>query len=211
MSTAAGEPGAGGDAPHDPTALPADLPRPLDDGAADHLPGAQVPHVVLVDTDGQQVDLAALAGRSIVYAYPRTGQPGQPPLDDDWDLIPGARGCTPQACSFRDHHAELTQLGTRVFGLSTQDTPYQAEAVDRLHLPFALLSDEHLSLTTALGLPTFTVAGQRLLRRLTLLVRDGRVEHVWYPVFPPDTHAAEVVAWLTEHPEDPAAAVRDGR
>jgi peroxiredoxin len=197
--------------PRDLQSLPADLPRPQDDGGADHLLGAQVPHVVLVDTDGQQVDLAALAGRSVVYAYPRTGQPGQPPLDDDWDLIPGARGCTPQACSFRDHHAELTQLGTRVFGLSTQDTPYQAEAVDRLHLPFALLSDEHLSLTTALGLPTFTVAGQRLLRRLTLLVRDGRIEHVWYPVFPPDTHAAEVVAWLTEHPEEPAAAVRDGR
>jgi peroxiredoxin len=196
--------------PRDLQQLPADLPRPQDDGGADHLPGTQLPHVALVDTDGQQVDLAALAGRSVVYAYPRTGQPGQPPLAEDWDLIPGARGCTPQACSFRDHHAELTQLGTRVFGLSTQDTAYQAEAVDRLHLPFPLLSDEHLSLTTALRLPTFTVAGQHLLRRLTLVVRDGRVEHVWYPVFPPDTHAAEVVAWLTEHPEEPAAADRDG-
>jgi peroxiredoxin len=195
---------------HEPMTLPANLPRPQDDGAADHLPGAQVPHVVLLDTDGQHVDLASLPGRSVVYAYPRTGRPGQPPLADDWDLIPGARGCTPQACSFRDHHAELTQLGTRVFGLSTQDSAYQAEAVDRLHLPFALLSDEHRSITTALRLPSFTVAGTRLLRRLTLLVRDGRIEHVWYPVFPPDTHAAEVVAWLTEHPEEPAVAGRDG-
>lgn len=210
MSTVGNEPGTSGNAPHDPMTLPADLPRPQDDGGADHLPGAQVPHVVLVDTDGQQVDLAALAGRSVVYAYPRTGRPGQAPLVDDWDLIPGARGCTPQACSFRDHHAELTQLGTRVFGLSTQDTAYQAEAVDRLHLPFPLLSDERLQLATALRLPTFTAAGRRLLRRLTLLLRDGRVEHVWYPVFPPDSHAAEVVAWLTEHPEEPASAGRDG-
>jgi peroxiredoxin len=202
MSTAAGGPRAGV-GPHDPLTLPADLPRPLDDGAADHLHGTQLPHVVLVDTDGQHIDLAALAGRTLVYAYPRTGRPGQEPLVDDWDLIPGARGCTPQACDFRDHHAELTQLGTRVFGLSTQDSAYQAEAVERLHLPFALLSDEHLALTTALRLPTFTAAGQQLLRRLTLLVRDGVVEHVWYPVFPPHTHAAVVVAWLGAHPEDP--------
>jgi len=207
--SAAGGPGTGA-AGHDPTALPRDLPRPQDDGAADHLPGAPVPHVVLVDTDGQRVDLAGLPGRSVVYAYPRTGRPGQPPLADDWDLIPGARGCTPQACDFRDHHAELTALGARVFGLSTQDSAYQAEAVERLHLPFALLSDEQLELATALRLPTFTAAGHRLLRRLTLLVRDCRIEHVWYPVFPPDTHAAEVVAWLAGHPEEPAAAVPDG-
>jgi peroxiredoxin len=210
MSARAGGPSTGGVAPHNPMTLPADLPRPSDDGGADHLPGAQVPHVVLVDTDGQHVDLAALAGRSVVYAYPRTGRPGQEPLVDDWDLIPGARGCTPQACSFRDHHAELTQLGVRVFGLSTQDTAYQAEAVERLHLPFPLLSDEHHALGTALRLPTFTAAGQQLLRRLTLLVRDGSVEHVWYPVFPPHTHATEIVAWLGEHPEGSSDPVRPG-
>lgn len=192
---------------HDPQALPADLPRPEDDGAAEHLLGAPVPHVALLDTDGQQVDLAGLAGRSIVYAYPRTGRPGEAPLVDDWDAIPRARGCTPESCSFRDHHGELTDLGVRVLGLSTQDSAYQREAVERLHLPFPLLSDERHQLTDALRLPTFEVAGQRLLRRLTLLLRDGAVEHVWYPVFPPDTHADEVVTWLRQHPEDyPASA-----
>jgi peroxiredoxin len=210
MTVEAGGPDSSGGTPHDPLVLPADLPRPLDDGGADHLPGTQVPHVVLVDTDGQQVDLARLPGRSVVYAYPRTGRPGQDPLVDDWDLIPGARGCTPQACAFRDHHGELTQLGARVFGLSTQDTAYQAEAVERLHLPFPLLSDEHLALATALRLPTFTVAGQRLLRRLTFVVLDGRVEHVWYPVFPPDTHAGEVVAWLDAHQEGSSGPARPG-
>lgn len=188
--------------PHDPSTLPPDLPVPQDDGAADHLPGAVVPPVALLDTDGQHVDLSVLAGRSVVYAYPRTGRPGEAPLTDDWDTIPGARGCTPQSCAFRDHHAELTDVGARVFGLSTQDSGYQQEAVDRLHLPFPLLSDDQHLLTDALRLPTFTVAGQRLLRRLTLLVRDGAVEHVWYPVFPPDGHAAEVLDWLHRHPED---------
>lgn len=186
---------------HEPGELPADLVRPDDDGAAGHLAGARLPHVVLPDTDGQQVDLASLAGRSVVYAYPRTGRPGEPPLVDDWDAIPGARGCTPESCSFRDHHASLTELGVRVLGLSTQDSAYQREAVERLHLPFPLLSDERHELADALSLPTFDVAGLRLLRRLTMLVRDGQVEHVWYPVFPPDAHAAEVVTWLRTHPE----------
>ncbi|HET8616966.1 MAG TPA: peroxiredoxin [Actinomycetales bacterium] len=186
---------------HDPDTLPPGLPRPVDDGGAAHLPGATLPHVALTDTDGQHVDLAALAGRSVVYAYPRTGRPGQAPLVDDWDAIPGARGCTPESCAFRDHHAELTELGVRVLGLSTQSTADQAEAVERLHLPFPLLSDDRHRLTDGLRLPTFDVAGQRLLRRLTLLVADGAIEHVWYPVFPPDAHAGEVVAWLRDHPE----------
>lgn len=196
---------------HDPLSLPSDLPRPVDDGAADHLPGCAVPHVALFDTDGQHVDLATLAGRSVVYAYPRTGRPGEAPLVEDWDAIPGARGCTPESCAFRDHHAELTELGTRVFGLSTQGTDDQVEAVERLHLPFPLLSDEQHALADALGLPTFEVAGQRLLRRLTLLVRDGRVEHVWYPVFPPHTHADEVVSWLRAHPEPSDGEALAGR
>lgn len=185
----------------DLTVLPTDLPRPQDDGGADHLPGARVPHVVLGDTDGQSVDLAALAGRSVVFAYPRTGRPGEAPLSDDWDAIPGARGCSVESCRFRDLHAELTDTGARVLGLSTQSTAYQGEAVERLHLPHALLSDEGHELTDALDLPTFEVAGQRLLRRLTLLVQDGQVEHVWYPVFPPDTHADEVLDWLRQHPQ----------
>jgi peroxiredoxin len=181
---------------HDPMVLPPDLPEPIDDGAADHLPGMRLPASALPATDGSEVDLARLPGRSVVYAYPWTGRPGQPLLSHDWDLIPGARGCTPETCGFRDHHAELAALGARVFGLSTQDTEYQRELVERLGLPFPILSDAGLRLSSALGLPTFEVAGRALLKRLTLMVRDGAVEHVWYPVFPPDAHAAKVVAWL---------------
>ena len=187
---------------HDPNLLPADLPEPVDDGAADHLRGAPLPAVTLPATDGREVALRdeSYAGRVIVYAYPRTGVPGEAPLVDGWDLIPGARGCTPEACAFRDHHAELRAHGARVYGLSTQSTAYQQEAATRLHLPFALLSDEQHRLADALELPTFRVAGQRLLRRLTLIARDGRIEHVFYPVFPPDTHAEDVLRWLSANP-----------
>jgi peroxiredoxin len=181
---------------HDPTMLPPGLPVPVDDGAAGHLLGTRVPSVALPTTDGTDIDLAALAGTTVVYAYPRTGEPGVDPLVADWDAIPGARGCTPESCGFRDHHAELAALGAAVLGLSTQDTGYQREAVDRLGLPFPLLSDHELRLTTALRLPTFEAAGHTLLRRLTLLVDDGRISHVWYPVFPPDSHAAEVLDHL---------------
>jgi peroxiredoxin len=135
-------------------------------------------------------------GRTVIYAYPRTGRPGERDLVDDWDQIPGARGCTPESCGFRDHYGELQAAGADVFGLSTQDTAYQQEAVERLHLPFAILSDAELRLTRAMRLPTFEAAGQTLLRRLTMVIRDGTIEHVWYPVFPPDRHADEVVAWL---------------
>jgi peroxiredoxin len=184
----------------DPYTLPDDLPAPVDDGAADHLPGAAVPDIELAATDGGSVSLAALSGRTVVYAYPRTGRPGEPSLVDDWDLIPGARGCTPETCGFRDHHAELAAAGAAVFGLSTQDSAYQRELVERLALPFAILSDERLALTQALRLPTFEAAGHTLLRRLTLIVRDARIEHVFYPVFPPDRHAVDVLAWLEENP-----------
>lgn len=186
-----------GDARYDPMTLPADLPVPEDDGAAVHLWGSRVPDVTLPATDGRTISLAEIRGpRVVVYAYPRTGRPGQVALVDDWDLIPGARGCTPETCGFRDHHAEMKAAGAEVFGLSTQDTAYQQELAERLHLPFAILSDAQLELTHAWNLPTFEVAGQTLLRRLTLALRDGVVEHVWYPVFPPDTHAAEVLRWL---------------
>jgi peroxiredoxin len=178
--------------------LPDDLPPPVDDGAAEHLPGATVPSVPLLATDGTRVDLAALEGRTVVYAYPRTGRPGEPSLVADWDLIPGARGCTPETCGFRDHHAELAAAGARVYGLSTQDSAYQRELVDRLGLPFAILAEDGLELTLALGLPTFEVAGQTLHKRHTLILRDGTVEHVFYPVFPPDRHASEVLAWLQD-------------
>ncbi len=186
-----------------PYELPNDLPVPTDDGAADHLPGAPVPAIALPATDGTTVDLSALEARTVVYAYPRSGVPGEDHLVPDWDEIPGARGCTPESCGFRDHHAELLAAGaSAVFGLSTQPTAYQGEAAERLALPFALLSDEQLELTRALRLPTFEAAGQTLIRRLTLLVTDGRVERVWYPVFPPDRHAGEVLGWLRANPAD---------
>jgi peroxiredoxin len=157
-----------------------------------------VPAISLPSTAGTDLDLTELsrAKSVVVYAFPRTGVPGQPNLVPEWDDIPGARGCTPESCGFRDVYADLAGLGVVVLGLSTQDTAYQAEAVERLHLPFEMLSDEHFALTEAMRLPTFEAAGQRLLRRLTFVVTDGVVEHVWYPVFPPDTHAQEVLRWL---------------
>jgi peroxiredoxin len=176
--------------------LPADLPVPVDDGGAAHLAGAPLPDIALPATSGEAVSLATLKGRTIVFAYPRTGEPNKP-NPDGWDAIPGARGCTPQACSFRDLHAELTGLGAaQIFGLSTQDTAYQSEAAERLHLPFPLLSDAELALTRALDLPTFETSGMTLLKRLTLVIDDGRVTHVFYPVFPPDRSAADVADWL---------------
>ena len=183
----------------DPYALPEDLPVPVDDGACDHLPGSRLPDVELLATDGTQVALARLAGRTVVYAYPRTGRPGEPELVSGWDAIPGARGCTPESCAFRDHHTALEAAGARVFGLSTQDTGYQRELVERLGLPFPVLSDAELALTRALRLPTFEAAGETLIKRLTLVIADGRIEHVFYPVFPPDAHAGEVLAWLAEN------------
>jgi len=173
------------------------IPKPIDDGAASHLAGMQMPLCPLPATDGATVDLSTLKGRIVVYAYPRTGIPGvENPVG--WDLIPGARGCTPQSCSFRDHFAELKALGVNhLFGLSSQDTSYQREVAERLHLPFPILSDEHLSLTSALRLPTFQTSGMTLLKRLTLMIHDGKIEHVFYPVFPPDRNASDVIAWLT--------------
>jgi peroxiredoxin len=181
---------------HNPLVLPDDLPVPQDDGAARHLSGMKLPDLGLPATDGASVNLARLSGRTVVYAYPRTGVPGKP-LPDGWDAIPGARGCTPQSCAFRDHFAELKGLGVQqLYGLSTQDTDYQREAADRLHLPFAILSDAKLALTNALRLPTFQAGGMTLLKRLTLVVDDGTIAKVFYPVFPPDKNAEEVIGWL---------------
>ena len=177
--------------------LPPDLPVPVDDGATDHLPGIQLPSVPLQATDGTAVDLADLSGRTVVFIYPKTGRPGQP-VPPEWDAIPGARGCTTQACNFRDLHQELITLGVaRVFGLSTQTTEYQREAVERLHLPFSLLSDAKLDFAGALRLPTFEFDGETLLCRLTLVIDGGTVRKHFYPVFPPDQSAAQVSAWLT--------------
>jgi peroxiredoxin len=176
------------------------IPAPTDDGAADHLTGLKIPPIDLIATDDTSVTLAALKGRSVVFAYPRTGEPGKISLVDDWDMIPGARGCTPQTCSFRDLYAELKAAGAQqVFGLSTQSNAYQTEMASRLHLPFPVLSDEKLELTAALNLPTMEVAGLTLIKRLALIVDDARITHVFYPVFPPDRNAPDVLEWLKEN------------
>lgn len=190
----------------DYTVLPLGLPQPQDDGAATHLPGLPLPELSLRRSDGGRVSLGALgAGRTIIYAYPLSGRPGTD-LPDGWDAIPGARGCSTEACDFRDHLAELREAGAaRVFGLSSQDPAYQAELCARLRLPFPMLSDPELRLADALRLPTFAAPGHpRLFSRLTLVVRDGRIEHVFYPIFPPNTHAQQVLAWLRDHPEEGA-------
>jgi len=177
--------------------LPDDLPEPEDNGEADHLPGETAPAVPLTATGGTTVDLAALPGRTVVYCYPMTGRPDEDVTPDGWEEIPRARGCTPESCGFRDHYAELRERGVEdVFGLSVQSTAYQREARDRLELSFELLSDAEMEFTEALGSPTFEAGGEVLLKRLTLVIADGRIEHVFYPVFPPGDHAEEVLDWL---------------
>lgn len=179
-------------------ALPDDLPVPEDDGAADHLPDAAVPSIVLAATVGEPVDLAAAAageGALVVYVYPQTGVPGRP-LPAGWDRIPGARGCTPQSCAFRDSVRELASLGATVFGLSAQSLDEQRDFAEREHLPYPLLNDSDLQLAVEFGLPTFDATGTRCYRRLTFIARRGRIVKVFYPVFPPQDNAADVIAWL---------------
>ncbi len=183
--------------------LPENLPVPRDDGAADHLPHLSFPDTAFQATEGGPVAPGNLPGTVVLYVYPMTGRPGVP-LPDGWDEIPGARGCTPQSCSFRDHHSELGALNARVFGLSAQTTAYQREARERLHLPFELLSDSELSLKSSLRLPTFETVGMELYKRITLILREGRISKVFYPVFPPDANADEVLTWLRLNPPDPA-------
>ena len=179
------------------------IPAPVDDGATTHLVGMTLPPVSLRATDDTMVTLSALAGRTVVFAYPRTGEPGKIALVDDWDMIPGARGCTPQTCSFRDLFAELKSAGAaQVFGLSTQDNTYQTEMASRLHLPFPVLSDGKLALTSALRLPVMEVAGLTLIKRLALIIDDARITHVFYPVFPPDRNASDVLDWLKSNPAE---------
>jgi len=183
--------------------LPPNLPAPADDGTCDHLPGSRVPSVRLVSTGGRVVDLAEVAERpAVFFFYPRTGEPGKA-AGPEWDAIPGARGCTPQSCGFRDLNREFTRLGVAVFGVSTQDTGYQGEFVERNHVPFELLSDRDLLLTRALRLPTFEYPVERggpttLIKRMAWYVERGRIEKIWYPVFPPDRNAETVLAWLRE-------------
>ena len=185
--------------------LPANLPAPTDDGAARHLLGMTLPDLELQSTANRRVNLSKIATpRVVIYCYPMTGRPGVA-LPAGWDDIPGARGCTPETCGFRDHHAELKNLGAEVFGVSVQSTDYQQEMVTRLNVPFEVLSDERMAFTHALKLPTFAAGGMTLMKRLTIVARHGRIEHVFYPIFPPNTHADEVIAWLKQQPGVPAA------
>lgn len=177
------------------------IPAPADDGAAAHLVGMKIPQLSLLATDDTTVDLSGLTGRTVVFGYPRTGEPGKIALVDDWDMIPGARGCTPQTCAFRDLFAELKAAGAaHVFGLSTQSNAYQTEMASRLHLPFPVLSDEKLELTRALSLPTMEVADLTMIKRLALIIDEGRIAYVFYPVFPPDRNAGDVLEWLKANP-----------
>jgi len=178
--------------------LPANLPVPVDDGACDHLLGSTLPSVSLTSTTGKTVDLSTYTGTLVIYFYPMLGRTDSPPLIG-WNDIPGARGCTPQTCAFRDSHAELKQLGVEVFGVSAQHLEDQQEAHARLQLPFVLLNDGQLTLAQALKLPTFEYEGTRLIKRLTIITTDGLIRKVFYPVFPPNNNAREVIAWLTAH------------
>jgi peroxiredoxin len=175
--------------------LPKNLPVPVDDGACDHLPGLALPSVVLPSTAGRSVNLAQGPGWLVIYCYPMTGRPDRD-LPHGWDQIPGARGCTPQSCSFRDHYRELQVLNAQLFGLSTQTTEYQREAVERLHLPFELLSDSSFAFAHSLRLPTFEVNGMRLIKRVTLIAKDRKIVKHFYPVCPPDKNIDDVLAWL---------------
>jgi peroxiredoxin len=180
--------------------LPANLPRPKDDGGARHLTGMALPDLELPSTSNRRVNLSKTTSpRVVLYAYPMTGRPDRQ-LPQGWDDIPGARGCTPETCGFRDHHKDLAKLHAEVFGVSTQDTEYQQEMVKRLEVPFEVLSDQQFTLVKALRLPTFQVEGMTLMKRLTIIARNGKIEKVFYPVFPPDKHAEEVIAWLKKHP-----------
>lgn len=178
--------------------VPDNLPKPVDDGACDHLVGAKLPNINLVATNGTRVNLSEQSKKTVIYCYPMTARPGVP-LPDGWDDIPGARGCTPQSCSFRDHHAELSSLGANVFGLSTQHTEYQQEMAERFHLPFLILSDAHFEFCEAMRLPTFDVNGMRLLKRITMIADNREVISVHYPVFPSDSDAAWVIRQLLKY------------
>jgi peroxiredoxin len=178
--------------------LPNNLPVPEADGACNHLTGSSLPNVTLPATDGTNINPSSIPGWMVIYCYPMTGRPDTA-LPDGWDEIPGARGCTPQSCSFRDHHQELTVLKTQVFGLSVQSSDYQAEAVERLHLPFPLLSDSKLEFANALNLPMLEVNDMRLLKRVTMIAKDGAIQKVFYPVFPPDKNIDDVLVWLREN------------
>lgn len=178
--------------------IPADLPLPLDDGACEHLKNMRIPNISLWSTDDQEINLSSLSGWNVIFCYPMTGRPGVP-IPEGWVQIPGAAGCTPQACSYRDNHAELKRNGVGVYGISTQTSEAQKEASNRLGLPYPLLSDADHSFSAALKLPLLEIGGSKLIKRLTLILKDGVIKKCFYPVFPPDKNVVEVIAWLSEN------------
>ncbi len=178
--------------------IPIDLPIPLDDGACDHLENMPIPNVSLWSTDDQEVNLSSLSDWNVIFCYPMTGRPGVP-IPEGWVKIPGAAGCTPQACAYRDNYAELKRNGIGIYGISTQTSEAQKEASNRLGLPYPLLSDANHSFSSALKLPMLEVGGSKLIKRLTLILKDGVIKKCFYPVFPPDKNVVEVIAWLSEN------------
>jgi peroxiredoxin len=178
--------------------IPTDLPIPLDDGACEHLENMRIPSVSLWSTDDHEINLSSLSGWNIIFCYPMTGRPGVP-IPEGWVQIPGAAGCTPQACSYRDNHTELKRNSVGVYGISTQTSEAQKEASNRLGLPYPLLSDANHSFSSALKLPLLEVGGSKLIKRLTLILKDGVIKKCFYPVFPPDKNVVEVIAWLSEN------------
>ena len=178
--------------------LPKNLPIPEDDGATNHLIGMRLPRVSLKATNGVIIHLGDIEGKVVIYCYPMTGQPNVA-LPEGWDQIPGARGCTPQSCAYRDHYQELQSLGAEVIGLSVQTTEYQKEMAERLHLPFPVVSDAEYQFQKALNMPTFIAAGASLLKRVTLIANHGVIDAVHYPIFPSDSDAAWVINYLKSH------------
>ncbi len=175
--------------------IPEGLPIPTDDGACDHLKDASLPELILRTTSDRLIDLSQLQIPTLIFFYPRTGEPSKP-APADWDLIPGARGCTPQSCGFRDLYSEFKSLGFQVFGASSQSTDYQKEFVSRNHIPFEIISDEKFELTNKLNLPTFTYNGTKLIKRMAWVVNEGKINKVFYPVFPPNENASRVLEYL---------------
>ncbi|VAW52529.1 Alkyl hydroperoxide reductase subunit C-like protein [hydrothermal vent metagenome] len=178
--------------------LPEGLPVPVDDGACNHLEGAPFPSMLITVTPHATYDFSKEKGINIIFFYPMIGHPDSLPMTG-WNEIPGARGCTPQALSYKNYFRQITKLGVRLFGASSQALKEQNDAIDRLKLPFELINDSSFLLSNALKLPTFQFNEIKMIKRLTLVVVDGVIKKVFYPVFPPNKNVDDVIVWLKEN------------